>query len=620
MKPSDKRGFTHQLHRLHGTRQTLFIALGQHLKHLNTQARYVIDSFPSACATTGTSSGDSWCKAKPTAGSRLKRWLYRLRLGKRMPRSRTGRLAADRRTNSKRLHGPQQKFLILHFHRGVETVASFYYLHGYQQAIPFYSQQGVVIETSGRVVKFIKTATASCPMPATNQPQPVIEFHRDRARFQGAAYENRRRQLQQQTDELADKAVVDRDPGQLAEVLSNAWVNAAATRRKRHFHYFVEYLGPVPGGGLGAQTIEQDNNVSACATTALWMAFHKTAGLFQTPLPSPYHITANARNLFNQHGRNFPSAGLDQTQIGEAIQAVGLVAELRTYRQAGEWGLAPGSAEDQRMAAQLRGAQGFLYAYLRLGLPVLLFLLLDEDPQQGHLITVTGYRLSGATVPPSGELSLTADTMDRLYAHDDQMGPYARYSFTEDGRLLTPWSADADWATTARWRTYRRASLYSLFVPLTAGIRITYEQVHRQVSSFELLLADAVLADVDVVWDIYLSFGNAYKDELRRQRPVTGAPLQAILTAALPKYVWVARATLGQIAMLELIFDATDLHTGFYCLLVNVFTPLRASLTEALREPGFRRRLSRAPGFDARFLPLLLRDLEIGTSQRRARR
>jgi hypothetical protein len=48
-------------------------------------------------------------------------------------------------------------------------------------------------------------------MPATNAPQPVIEFHRDRARFQGAAYENRRRQLQQQTDELADKAVVDRD-------------------------------------------------------------------------------------------------------------------------------------------------------------------------------------------------------------------------------------------------------------------------------------------------------------------------------------------------------------------------------------------------------------------------
>jgi hypothetical protein len=298
---------------------------------------------------------------------------------------------------------------------------------------------------------------------------------------------------------------------------------------------------------------------------------------------------------------------------------VGLVAELRNYRQAGEWGSTSGSSENQRMADQLRGARGFLYAYLRLGLPVLLFMLLDENPQQGHLVTITGYRLSGAPAAPSEKLSLLADTMDRLYAHDDQMGPYSRYSFTDDGRLLTPWSADANWATASRWRTYRRASLYSLFVPLVAGIRITYEQVCLQVGSFELLLADAIQAEVDIVWDVYLAFGNAYKEELRQERPVTGTPLQAILTAALPKYVWVARATLGQALLVELVFDATDLHTGFYCLLTNVFTPLRASLTAALQEPAFRRRLSRARGFDARFLPLLLRDLEISAGRRRSR-
>lgn len=47
-------------------------------------------------------------------------------------------------------------------------------------------------------------------MPTAASIQPVIEFHRERARFQGAAYERRRQQLQQQVDELADKAVVDR--------------------------------------------------------------------------------------------------------------------------------------------------------------------------------------------------------------------------------------------------------------------------------------------------------------------------------------------------------------------------------------------------------------------------
>jgi hypothetical protein len=48
-------------------------------------------------------------------------------------------------------------------------------------------------------------------MPTTNQPEPIIEFHSERVRFQGRAYENRRQQLQRQVDELTDKAVVDRD-------------------------------------------------------------------------------------------------------------------------------------------------------------------------------------------------------------------------------------------------------------------------------------------------------------------------------------------------------------------------------------------------------------------------
>ena len=513
---------------------------------------------------------------------------------------------------------------------------------------------------------------------------------------------------------------------ELARALSNEWVDAAATRRKRHFHYFAEYLGPsrdglraaaivveepylsqsflddyadyyargfrdyprqckrvhffrlgfsradllaaladpavghalwaaylgyvvvkpLPSRQIGATLLlpyaateanrrhypvvrpyrvnllgkqlevaslifqEQDNNVSACATTALWMAFHKTAGLFQTPLPSPYHITAAARNLFNHHGRNFPSVGLDQTQIGEAIQAVGLVAELRTYRQSWEeWDLGEGETVAQKMQEQLRGAQGFLYAYLRLGLPVLLFILLDEDARQGHLVTVTGYRLSGAPVPASAHFSLTSESLDRLYAHDDQMGPYARFGFTPDGRLTTPWPADANWDTAARWKTYRPASLYSIFVPLTAQIRITYEQVYRQVGLFEQLLTDTVQEADDVVWDIYLALSNDYKEDLRRQRPLTGEPLVNILTTELPKYVWVARASIGPVPILEMVFDATDLHTGFYCLLINVFTPLRASLGRALGRAAFRRQLLRAPGFDPRFLDLLLHGL-----------
>ena len=379
--------------------------------------------------------------------------------------------------------------------------------------------------------------------------------------------------------------------------------------KRRYYPVVRAYEVNLLGKPLTVDTLifqEQDNNVSACATTALWMAFHKTAFQFQTALPSPYHITAGTRNFFHVSGRTFPNGGLDQTQIGDAIQAVGLVTELRTYTQRHEWGEGvPAADVQQLMAHQLREAKGFLYAYLRLGLPVLLFMLLDEEPETGHLVTITGYRTTTRPVPASPEISLTSDTIDRLYAHDDQMGPFARFSFTSNGLLRTPWPTDDDWGHT------RVASLYSLFVPIVAEIRITYEQVYRQVALFEQIFTTTIEAREDVVWDIYLDRSTTYKDELRHVQPVGEATLKAILIQFLPKYVWVARAALQQIPILEMVFDATDLHTGFYCLLINVFAPLRPSLQYWLRKPAFRRQLTNALGFDPRFLHLLLESLDI---------
>lgn len=44
----DKSGFTRHLHRLHELLKSLFMDLGHHLNALNTEVRYVIDSFPVA--------------------------------------------------------------------------------------------------------------------------------------------------------------------------------------------------------------------------------------------------------------------------------------------------------------------------------------------------------------------------------------------------------------------------------------------------------------------------------------------------------------------------------------------------------------------------------------------
>lgn len=79
------------------------------------------------------------------------------------------------------------------------------------------------------------------------------------------------------------------------------------------------------------------------------------------------------------------------------------------------------------------------------------------------------------------------------------------------------------------------------------------------------------------------------------------------------------RATICKTPILEMAFDATNLHTGFYCIMINVFDPLRESLHYWLRRPDFREQLLAAQDFDARFLPLLLRSLRIAAGDSEVR-
>lgn len=176
MKALDKSGFTRQLHRLHDTLKYLFFALGQHLKQLNTQARYVIDSFPVAVCDnvrikrchllTGEAyRGYSASKRRYFYGFKVQLLMTHdglpvelyLHAGSEAditglralaPQLPAGSvlyadaaytdyvledewreleqvdLAADRRANSKRPHEPWQNFLIQHFRKGVETTIS----------------------------------------------------------------------------------------------------------------------------------------------------------------------------------------------------------------------------------------------------------------------------------------------------------------------------------------------------------------------------------------------------------------------------------------------------------------------------------------------------------------
>jgi len=73
---------------------------------------------------------------------------------------------------------------------------------------------------------------------------------------------------------------------------------------------------------------EQDHEVAACATSALWSVLHGTARLFDHSILSPLEITRTALSKRPLFGRALPNDGLDIYQMAGVVRHVGLEADV----------------------------------------------------------------------------------------------------------------------------------------------------------------------------------------------------------------------------------------------------------------------------------------------------
>lgn len=290
---------------------------------------------------------------------------------------------------------------------------------------------------------------------------------------------------------------------------------------------------------------EQDTVVSACATTSLWSAFHKTSYDFNTHIPTPSEITSSAGNLFENSGRTFPNHGLDLYQIGNAIESIGLVSELRNQKT---------------VLSDINYIKSFIYAHNRAGFPVMLGINLEGD---GHLITITGYRepaivnSSNSTIP-----TFFSHSIERFYAHDDQIGPFSRIGF-EGANIITGWPNDKSFTS------LKKAEIICIIVPIYHKIRITYEEIYSKVNPINLFISKST--NKNFHWNIYLQYSNVYKENVRKKGKEFNLIKRKIQFMNLPKYIWIAKLFIEGTLSLEMVFDATDIESGFYCLALNIY-------------------------------------------------
>jgi hypothetical protein len=157
--------------------------------------------------------------------------------------------------------------------------------------------------------------------------------------------------------------------------------------------------------GLAFQ--QQDRAVGACATAALWMAMSRVAQLEGGRAPTPAFISEAASRHTGLEGRPLPSRGLTIGQVTEAIRECGFAPEVLRATGAPQAFLA------------------MIFCYLRSGIPVVL-ILGNDGAEEAHAVTAVGYRIGHTRDEFEYLVPTRSMRTEKLYVHDDRLGPYAR--------------------------------------------------------------------------------------------------------------------------------------------------------------------------------------------------
>lgn len=304
------------------------------------------------------------------------------------------------------------------------------------------------------------------------------------------------------------------------------------------------YTANLVGIPLTVETLafqEQDTVAAACATSALWSAFQGTGMLFHHPILSPVEITRTATQHWVSQTRAMPNHGLLLPQMVHAMKQVGLEPLMIG-------------------ATDLGILRSTLYGYLRGGVPVLLLVNLYDAGDKSnhyHAIAATGFSLGGALAPAGGTFKLKADRIDKLYAHDDGVGPFSRLSFAGKSHLSSSWKLSGP---------VEVHPLYML-IPLYHKIRIPFEAIFNIVRCFDAFLRTLALAPhhalpIDLEWDVCLSSVNAFRTDILAATELSGPVRRDIVQQPLPRFLWRATGRQGNDRAIELVFDATDIEGG----------------------------------------------------------
>lgn len=364
---------------------------------------------------------------------------------------------------------------------------------------------------------------------------------------------------------------------------------------KRSFDATRSYQANLFGLQLRKKSLasqEQDTVLAACATTALWCAFQKTGLLFDTYVPTPSEITHSATR-FLKHTRPVPTRGLSVEQMCNAISENRLVPEVFDV-----------SADVP--------VNSLIYSYLKGGIPVILgYEIVGSDEM--HAVTVVGYRLESAVcngreaVDPKKDLNIIGRRISEFYVHDDNLGPFSNLKSKESELLEDLDNGETSYLSLNRERGNNRIyqrdfSLPSLsqvdycipvviIVPIYHKIRLKFTEVREITAHFDSYFRALGIKefggfeDSDIEWDLRLCELGPLKAWIKDCPLIDRAEKGRILYKSLPRFNWMATATLKDKSILSLICDATNIKRSFFIdEMLIYYNGVRDGLNKAIQK------------------------------------
>ena len=304
---------------------------------------------------------------------------------------------------------------------------------------------------------------------------------------------------------------------------------------------------------------EQDKEVAACATTAIWAALQAIQWKSAKEIPSCSTITQDALNFIaNSHNR-FPSRELTNKQIMRALDVAGL--RHTNIRVANE---------------TLESFSAVVKSCISSQIPLILGVdVYDKQPKSktvtylgGHAAAITGWKHG------------------TVYLHDDRHGPFVKAKIVPvkniSPKITVDWglqlhlrNESGDWE-----KSHQMLLVNSLIIPMHPEIRLDVTEVRRtcdaimdgfksaiyfwparqQKQFLNSLNFDIRLGEISQIRQHYINHsyrgGSSWQVEQAYQDKVV------FLSQHYSRFQWVATFSFEGHAAFDLLFDATALSQG----------------------------------------------------------